>query len=436
MATFLHRSLEYMLGQPVTTTDDYYTDDTGDVHERSINAVTSVGIAAGRSPKTYAPRGIVDRDSMAAFLARTLGELHERRAVNALSRPSADEILIQETDDRAVNAVANPDSTDTDDRQYTVTGLAPGEEYRITLLEAGTVSRNMLGQPVFTKDGDTGLAAVGVRTADLLLVGGAAPMTNTGDGTPLVPVNPADAGTAVFIAGQNAAIAFVVDLDAGAEAVVPVVYRNGGPTNASADGGRSPRLELNDSGTAAESVSLGGRFGERITVTPDEPATRVAVANPEMLAVDDRTYTVSGLVPGEEYRVTVVDATTTRQRADGETVFTADGSTGLAAVGPRRTADITSVNGAAPMNNTGDGTALTPNAPADSGTAVFIAGSDGRAMFVLDLDGRGETVLPVVYRNGRPGATLADGGSSPRLELGADGVPIEPYDVGGRMISE
>lgn len=263
MASFLDRALEYLIGKPVTTTDDYYTDDRGDVHEQSINDISSVGIAAGRTPGSYAPLGLVDRDNMAAFLARTLGELGERGAIGAVR-------------------------------------------------------------------------------------------------------------------------------------------------------------------------------GEAITVTPDDTTPgRLALANPdEGIPTDDRTYEIAGLVPGQEYRITVVDATTTKQREDGQTMFTAEQGTSLAAVGPKRTADITSVNGAAPENNTGDGTARTRNAAGDSGTAVFTAGENGRAGFVLDLDKGGELVLPVVYRNGGPGNTPSDGGRSPRLELGADGVPVEAYDVGGGFRAE
>ena len=80
MASFLDRALEFVLSEPVVTDADYYTDDSGDVHESGINTVTSLGIAAGRAPDTYDPAGLIDRDTMAAFLARTLGELEERGA--------------------------------------------------------------------------------------------------------------------------------------------------------------------------------------------------------------------------------------------------------------------------------------------------------------------------------------------------------------------
>jgi hypothetical protein len=431
MATFLDRALEYLLGEPVSTTDDYYTDDAGNVHEPRINDVTSVGIAGGRAPDTYAPGALVDRDNMAAFLARTLGELEERRAVEPLAPPAEDDITVEQKDDVAVNAVTNPDRTTADDRTYTVTGLAPGEEYRVTLVEASTVDGTG-SQAVFTEDGDTGLAAVGVRTADLTTINGNPNVNNTGDGTARTRTDSTNGGTGVADATADGELTFVVDLDAGSEAVVPVVYRNGSQVNADADGGQSPRLELDEDGTAAEAVDTGGVFGENIAVD-DAQVFRVALPNPDGSTVDDRTYQVTGLVPGEEYRVTLLGPFTAGQDEAGETTFAEDGDTGLAAVG-MRTADITFIDGAAAANNTGDGTTRTANAPDDSGTAVFTAGPEGTASFQVDPDEGDEAVRPVVYRNGGPRNSVFDGGSSPRLELEDDGTAKEVFDLGGDLI--
>jgi hypothetical protein len=258
MATFLDRSLEYLLGQPITTPDDYYTDDRGDVHELGINDVSSVGIASGRAPGTYAPGGLVDRDNMAVFLARTLGELEEREAIQPVPAP-----LSVTPDDTTPGrlAFANPDRASTDNRTYQVSGLIAGQEYRITVVDATTTTRRDDGQTVFTRDGDTNLAAVGPRrSADILTVDGAAPKNNTGDGTDLSPTDPADTGTAVFVAASGTA-GFVLDLDgSGNELVIPVVYRNGGPGNDLSDGGSSPRLELGADGVPVEAYDVGGAF--------------------------------------------------------------------------------------------------------------------------------------------------------------------------------
>ena len=45
-------------------------------------------------------------------------------------------------------------------------------------------------------------------------------------------------------------------------------------------------------------------------------------------------------------------------------------------------------------------------------------------------------MIPVVYRNGGAGNAASDGGTSARLELGDDGVPVEAYDVGGAFRAE
>lgn len=260
MASFLDRALEYLIGAPVTTTDDYYSDDRGDVHEQSINDVSSVGIAAGRAPGTYAPLGLVDRDNMAAFLARTLGELQERGAIGAV-RGEAITVTPDDTTPGRL-ALSNPDrGFSTDDRSYSVSGLVPSEEYRITVVDATTTTAREDGQTAFTREQGTDLAAVGPqRTADITAVDGTTPVNNTGDATARTQNDLADSGTAVFTAGSNGTGMFVLDLDQGGELVLPVVYRNGGPMNAAADGGRSPRLELGPDGVPVEAHDVGGAF--------------------------------------------------------------------------------------------------------------------------------------------------------------------------------
>lgn len=65
MATFLVRGYEL----PATSTD-YFTDDTGLVHEANINRLRASGITSGCAPNRYCPSGIVTRGQMAAFLHR------------------------------------------------------------------------------------------------------------------------------------------------------------------------------------------------------------------------------------------------------------------------------------------------------------------------------------------------------------------------------
>ena len=65
MATFLSRA--YSLA---ATSTDYFTDDTGSVHEPNINRLSASGITHGCSATRFCPNGIVTRGQMAAFLHR------------------------------------------------------------------------------------------------------------------------------------------------------------------------------------------------------------------------------------------------------------------------------------------------------------------------------------------------------------------------------
>lgn len=170
-----------------------------------------------------------------------------------------------------------------------------------------------------------------------------------------------------------------------------------------------------------------------IQVSPDSESTLDAVANPDTDVSDDRRYTATGLVPEEEYRITLVeDSTIATASSSGETTFTDSDNDNLAEVGTR-TADITTVNGEPAANNSGDGTATTPNDPADSGTAVGTPDGNGELTFVVDGDEDGEAIRPIVYRNGGEGNEPEDGGESPRLELNDDDTPAEPVDTGGLL---
>jgi hypothetical protein len=60
----------------------------------------------------------------------------------------------------------------------------------------------------------------------------------------------------VFVAEADGTATVVLDADQRNEAVQLVVYRNGGPDNAPTDGGSSPRLELEEDGTAKEAFGL------------------------------------------------------------------------------------------------------------------------------------------------------------------------------------
>jgi hypothetical protein len=184
-------------------------------------------------------------------------------------------------------------------------------------------------------------------------------------------------------------------------------------------------------------------FTSRLADADRNDATlRPTTANPENVAnpVDNRTFNLNGLRAGVEYRITVVKADTVRRAegTPGQALFTVDnmatptarGNLLTATGGP--TADITSVNGAAPQNNTGRGTTLAATTPGMTPSAVAVPRPDGTLTFTIDGDTAPEEVRVVVYVNGGPaGRGNGDGGESPRLEIDAQGRPLEPFALTG-----
>jgi subtilisin family serine protease len=69
MASFLVRAFEL----PATATD-YFTDDTGNIHEENINALRESGITTGCTATTFCPAQLVTRAQMTAFLHRAVGD--------------------------------------------------------------------------------------------------------------------------------------------------------------------------------------------------------------------------------------------------------------------------------------------------------------------------------------------------------------------------
>jgi hypothetical protein len=65
MATFISRTL----GLPASPVD-YFTDDTGSVHEPNINRIRHAGITVGCGANLFCPNGLVTRAQMATFLSR------------------------------------------------------------------------------------------------------------------------------------------------------------------------------------------------------------------------------------------------------------------------------------------------------------------------------------------------------------------------------
>jgi len=99
MATFLARALEL----PVSS-NDWFPDDNGSVHEPNINAVADAGISLGRIDGTYGPNEAVLRSHMASFLAR---------AFDGLDSPTADYFTDDEgiVHENAINTMAENEIT-------------------------------------------------------------------------------------------------------------------------------------------------------------------------------------------------------------------------------------------------------------------------------------------------------------------------------------
>ncbi|MGH2446182.1 MAG: S8 family serine peptidase [Candidatus Limnocylindria bacterium] len=69
MASFLARALKL----PAAGTD-HFSDDESSAHEADINRLAAAGITGGCSATSFCPRAVVNREQMAAFLHRALGD--------------------------------------------------------------------------------------------------------------------------------------------------------------------------------------------------------------------------------------------------------------------------------------------------------------------------------------------------------------------------
>lgn len=83
MATFLRNTFNARTGVEWSAQMDYFTDDDGNVHEPAINAAAAAGVARGTDGLTaYTPSGNVTREQMATFITRTLDILVEEGHTN------------------------------------------------------------------------------------------------------------------------------------------------------------------------------------------------------------------------------------------------------------------------------------------------------------------------------------------------------------------
>ncbi len=158
---------------------------------------------------------------------------------------------------------------------------------------------------------------------------------------------------------------------------------------------------------------------ENISVTPDNE--RVATSSQTL------DFFATGLVPGQEYRIQLIAEGFATRGTNGEFTFTEAGTSNTAATGSPQS-DITFVNGEAPENNTGEGTA---NSAFTGNTAVATADERGEITFIVTADPADDGFFAFVFRNGGQGNQQNQGGTRPELELNDDNTAAEPVDGSG-----
>ena len=150
---------------------------------------------------------------------------------------------------------------------------------------------------------------------------------------------------------------------------------------------------------------------ETLAISPQGDATLVCTdpAIETTTTTDQRTYTVSGLDSAADFRITLVTSENVTTDAEGNTVFEADPADPTLALAGTVAARIVTVNGA--------------NAATPAQTFGAVVPVNGTITFVVDCGGA-ESVTPVIYE---------DQGASTRLELDANGLPVEDFGTGGTI---
>jgi hypothetical protein len=312
MASFLNRAAAFVQGENprtsvgFTTSSDFYTDDENiQVHEPNINGITSVGIANGVGNRQFDPgdpdnpgtldnpgRGTVTRAQMAGFIARELSQFFDEDRIFSVLELLSERFDAGSREDTGRLATPETEGDDpSETRTYTATGLEEDVEFRVTLVPEENVQRLENGLVQFEQDGDTGLAATGNVTADILDVNGGAPRNNAGAGTTSTDNDVDDSRSIVTETDANGTITFTIEGDAG-ESVVPVLYVNGGAGRGLDMGGNSPRLELDGRGLPVEYFGIGGVTdfaAQAPTVEDGRVATDAAIATDGEIATNTAT---------------------------------------------------------------------------------------------------------------------------------------------------
>lgn len=386
---------------------DPFTDDESlpPGFEDAINCIAFADVTTGVTETQYIPQRNVNRDAMASFIARLINRANELEAEGeSLNDLPADDDVPQFTDTRGnfheenIERLADASVVEGGPGNLPATMYAPGgnvtraqmASFIIRSLEFLTDENFAVTTDYFPDDEGNvheaninALAAIGV-------VQGSGGRYNTD-----LPIDRDN--MALFLSRTLAYLA------------------EEGFIDAAPDGEPEPEPDENEV--------------FEVNSTPAGAQTIANVqANPDNTTADNRDFTVAGLDAGEEYRITLVTCDSVTREADGDVVFDDADNDNLADTG-NPTADIISVNGAAPTNNTGEGTA---NTTPVTNSAVATVPANGTITFTIDGD-TAECVVPVVYENGFAGNTGSEGGgTSPRLELEADNTPSEDFGLGAQ----
>jgi hypothetical protein len=112
MASFIARWIEHATGEELPEGDNDF-DDVGEdnVHAENIAKLAEAEIVLGRDASTYAPGANVNRDAMAAFIARGISYLDNEEAQDGSEPPADDtdyfdDVSEDNTHDEAINALA------------------------------------------------------------------------------------------------------------------------------------------------------------------------------------------------------------------------------------------------------------------------------------------------------------------------------------------
>jgi len=102
MAKFIANTVKALGGPDLTTsTNDYYTDDAGDIFENFINGITDGKISNGIGGHLYGPGLPVQRDAMAGFISRSMEVLYEAGKLPSQFNANVSSVTVSPTSQQA-----------------------------------------------------------------------------------------------------------------------------------------------------------------------------------------------------------------------------------------------------------------------------------------------------------------------------------------------